>query len=150
MDLRPAAEGDEGLLASIEQAANTDALAHVFAPPYPWAAVRDRWAERVAATSVAAFVVVVDGVGVGYLAHDRTTLLHLGVVARHRGTGLADAVLAQVPAHVDRLWVLEENVRARRFYERHGWRPDGRTGTSEYPPHPVELGYTRRPRPLVE
>ena len=48
--------------------------------------------------------------------------------------------------HVDRLWVLEENVRARRFYERHGWRPDGRTGTSEYPPHPVELGYTRRPR----
>ncbi len=44
MELRPAAEGDEGLLASIEQAANTDALAHVFAPPYPWAAVRDRWA----------------------------------------------------------------------------------------------------------
>lgn len=23
------------------------------------------------------------------------------------------------------LWVLEENIRARSFYERHGWRPDG-------------------------
>lgn len=150
MELRPATAGDEALLASIEQAANTDALAHVFSPPYPWAAVRDRWAERLASTAVVSYVVVVDGVGVGYLAHDRSTLLHLGVVARHRGTGLAAEVLAHVPAPVDRLWVLEANTRARRFYERHGWRADGRTGTSEYPPHPVELGYTRRPAAPAE
>jgi GNAT superfamily N-acetyltransferase len=29
------------------------------------------------------------------------------------------------------LWVLEDNPRARRFYEREGWRPDG-TAESEY------------------
>jgi GNAT superfamily N-acetyltransferase len=27
------------------------------------------------------------------------------------------------------LWVLRENPRARRFYERHGWQPSGNTDT---------------------
>jgi GNAT superfamily N-acetyltransferase len=143
MRLDVATPGDEGLLASIEQAANEDALAHVFAPPYPWSAVRDRWVEVLADPTVRAYVVLVDGIGVGYLAHDVRTLRHLGVVARHRGTGLADAVLAAVPPAVDRLWVLEENTRARRFYERHGWRPDGRTQPCEFAPFPTEVGYTR-------
>lgn len=145
MELREAWTGDEGLLASIEQAANTDALAHVFSAPYPWARVRDRWRRRLAETDVRTSVVEVDGVGIGYLAHDATTLLHLGVVARHRGTGVADDVLATLPGTVDRLWVLEANVRARRFYERHDWRPDGRSQRSEFAPFPVELGYTRAP-----
>lgn len=30
------------------------------------------------------------------------------------------------------LWVLCRNVRARRFYERLGWRPDGRTNSEDY------------------
>jgi ribosomal protein S18 acetylase RimI-like enzyme len=30
------------------------------------------------------------------------------------------------------LWVLRDNQRARRFYERLGWRPDGRTSTADY------------------
>ncbi|MDP9237087.1 MAG: GNAT family N-acetyltransferase [Chloroflexota bacterium] len=30
------------------------------------------------------------------------------------------------------LWVLEANGRARRFYERAGWRPDGVTRTDDY------------------
>jgi GNAT superfamily N-acetyltransferase len=34
---------------------------------------------------------------------------------RLRGRGFHDAVL----------WVLEDNPRTRRFYEKHGWRPDG-------------------------
>ena len=29
------------------------------------------------------------------------------------------------------LWVLDENPRARRFYEREGWRPDGETKSEE-------------------
>jgi GNAT superfamily N-acetyltransferase len=143
MELKTATTGDEGLLASIEQAANEDALAHVFTPPYPWSAVRERWTAVLADPEVRSFVVVVDGVGVGYLAHDARTLRHLGVVARHRGTGVADDVLAAVPPTVDRLWVLEQNTRARRFYERHGWRPDGRTQPCEFEPYPTEVGYTR-------
>lgn len=143
MELRRARPGDEGLLASIEQAANEDALAHVFAPPYPWAEVRDRWSALLARSDVDVSLVVVDGVAVGYLAHDARTLRHLGVVARHRGTGVADAVLATLPASVDRLWVLEANARARRFYERHGWHADGRSQPCEFEPFPVEVGYTR-------
>ena len=88
-------------------------------------------------------LVVVGGTAVGYLAHDATTLRHLGVVARHRGTGLADQVLAAVPATVDRLWVLEANTRARRFYERHGWHADGRSRPCEFAPFPTEVGYSR-------
>jgi GNAT superfamily N-acetyltransferase len=30
------------------------------------------------------------------------------------------------------LWVLEANARARRFYERGGWRPDGATSNDDY------------------
>jgi RimJ/RimL family protein N-acetyltransferase len=40
------------------------------------------------------------------------------------------------------LWVLEENARARRFYERHGWRENGRTRAVPYPPNPLDVGYT--------
>jgi RimJ/RimL family protein N-acetyltransferase len=30
------------------------------------------------------------------------------------------------------LWVLEENLRARKFYERLGWRPDGGRSSDAY------------------
>jgi diamine N-acetyltransferase len=38
--------------------------------------------------------------------------------------------------------VLEENQRARRFYERRGWRLDGRRTRTPFPPHPPMVGYT--------
>jgi GNAT superfamily N-acetyltransferase len=40
-----------------------------------------------------------------------------------------------------RLWVLEENERARRFYEQRGWRHDGERRPSDYPPYPPALRY---------
>ncbi len=46
-------------------------------------------------------------------------------------TGVGRALLAHAEEHLEAryahatLWVLEGNVRARRFYERCGWRPDG-------------------------
>jgi GNAT superfamily N-acetyltransferase len=40
-----------------------------------------------------------------------------------------------------RLWVLEENERARRFYEHRGWRHDGERRPSDYPPYPPALRY---------
>ena len=41
-----------------------------------------------------------------------------------------------------RLWVLEDNSRARRFYERRGWRENGDTRVVEFPPNPLDLGYS--------
>jgi ribosomal protein S18 acetylase RimI-like enzyme len=49
-----------------------------------------------------------------------TALMAAGVEAL-RESGCRDVIL----------WVLEDNPRARRFYEREGWRPDG-TAESEY------------------
>ncbi len=40
-----------------------------------------------------------------------------------------------------RLWVLEHNRRARRFYERRGWTADGSTRIVPFPPHPTDVGY---------
>jgi GNAT superfamily N-acetyltransferase len=41
------------------------------------------------------------------------------------------------------LWVLEANARARRFYERRGWRENGTTRIVPYPPNPLDVGYSR-------
>jgi GNAT superfamily N-acetyltransferase len=40
------------------------------------------------------------------------------------------------------LWVLAANTRARRFYERRGWRENGRTQVVPLPPKPPEGGDT--------
>ncbi len=43
------------------------------------------------------------------------------------------------------LWVLRDNERARRFYERHGWRPDGTAHDEVIGGHPVpEVRYRRK------
>jgi ribosomal protein S18 acetylase RimI-like enzyme len=52
----------------------------------------------------------------------------INVLAAAHGTGLADLMMAEVVG--DRsasLWVLAGNVRARAFYVRHGFAPDGAT-----------------------
>lgn len=51
-----------------------------------------------------------------------------------RGQQLHDGALAALGASgstVVTLWVLTSNDRARRFYSRHGWRPDGATKVVE-------------------
>ena len=40
-----------------------------------------------------------------------------------------------------KLWVLADNARARRFYERHGWTADGASETLSIPGAPIEVRY---------
>jgi GNAT superfamily N-acetyltransferase len=69
------------------------------------------------------------GTGVG-------RLLITAARERLRGVGVRQAAL----------WVLDENVRARRFYERDGWRFDGARRTRTYGNAPVEeVRYRRTP-----
>ncbi|MFC8599798.1 GNAT family N-acetyltransferase [Isoptericola sp. NPDC057191] len=51
----------------------------------------------------------------------------LYVLAAHHGTGAGQALLdtALPPGTPAQLWVAEANPRARRFYERNGFLPDG-------------------------
>lgn len=64
------------------------------------------------------------------------------------GTALHEVGMSWLTEHgfsLARLWVLTGNVRARRFYERHGWRPDGETKTDDHSGAQLhETRYVRR------
>jgi ribosomal protein S18 acetylase RimI-like enzyme len=67
----------------------------------------------------------------GFVIVHRDEIEHLYVSKEARGAGAADMLLARaeslIAACSSRAWlaVVGGNERARRFYERHGWRPDG-------------------------
>jgi GNAT superfamily N-acetyltransferase len=73
----------------------------------------------------------------------------LYVIPERWGTGLSgelhDRALELVRglgAASCKLWVLEDNARARRFYERRGWRENGESRVVEFPPNPLDIGYS--------
>jgi RimJ/RimL family protein N-acetyltransferase len=150
---RPATEADAYALCRLERAANLAALGHVFPPeryPFPDDAVLSRWFLVLADEQVD--VLVVDGEAglVCYAAHDDDWLRHLAVHPAHWGRGLgaaaveaATAAMAARGAREVSLWCLEENRRARRHYERLGWRPADERREASWPPYPVEMRYVR-------
>lgn len=64
-----------------------------------------------------------------------------------RGQGLGAALLVagfgRMPQPEQVLWVLEQNTPARRFYEGHGFAPDGGRKVLALPGDPVEVRYRR-------
>ena len=133
------------LLAEIQEEASLAGAAHIYPPelyPFPRDAVRERWAAFDGWT-------VVDPNGFAAVADGWLEALYVRPAAW--GTGLADRLHDAAVAELRRrgtararLWVLELNPRPRRFYERHGWRPDGSSRVVEFPPHPTDLGYELR------
>ncbi|MCJ1676670.1 GNAT family N-acetyltransferase [Streptomyces sp. APSN-46.1] len=82
------------------------------------------------------------GEGELYALYVRPDLIGSGV-----GRELMDEVLSRAaPYPVLRLWVLEGNERARRFYERAGFGPDGATSADEVAGVPVPEVRYHRPR----
>ena len=154
--LRPATDADLEQLVAVQAEGSVVALAEVFPQathPFPHEEILDRWRAELADPDVVAYVSTDDlGRVTGFAARRHDELLHFGTAMRTWGTGLAtdlhDALLATYPAHVDRLWltVFEQNPRARRFWEKQGWRPTGRSSRTIYPPHPVLLEYDLRLR----
>ncbi len=66
------------------------------------------------------------------------------------GSGIADELMAACIARLRsdgwplaRLWVLTENARARRFYERHAWVVDGQSRVLDLPGNPSEVRMVR-------
>lgn len=104
---------------------------------------RTRAAERIGDTTVA----VVDGAVAGFIMVVGDEVEQVFVAAAHRGTGIADALMAEAERQVNedghaRAWlaVVAGNTRARRFYERNGWSDDGLfdyTARTERGPIPV-------------
>jgi ribosomal protein S18 acetylase RimI-like enzyme len=157
--LRHATDADLLALAELERDANLAGLAHVFAPerhPFPFDSVLARW--RLVLDDPATVVLVLDaghrpGPRAGldlYLAHDHETIRHLAVHPARWGRGLAATAMAAAVADMARrgtrdasLWVLEENERARRLYERLGWAATAERRDAPWPPYPTEMRYTR-------
>jgi RimJ/RimL family protein N-acetyltransferase len=133
---------------ALQRSASLAGLAHIFPAdefPYPDDAVRARWREGSSLRVV--LLAERDGVSVGVAAVEACWLHGFYVEPNAWGTGVAaalhDAALAAMPGCAEiKLWVLEENRRARRFYEKHGWRQNGETRVVEYPPNPLDVGYS--------
>lgn len=159
--IKAACPDDAAALATLEERANRVALAHIFPPelPYPYDDVLARWRLVLGDPDVKTLAAWSDHELVGLAAYDAGSLRHLAVSAARFGTGLADDLHARATdawcraaTTSARLWVLEANHRARRFYHRHGWVVDGRRQDSPWLPYPAEIGYALtvggRTRPL--
>jgi putative acetyltransferase len=150
--LRDARATEATLLAELQERASVAAFPHVFPPerfPFPRRAVHERWVQALADPAASVLVAERAEEPVGVAVVRAGWLDGLYVVPEWWGKGVAPELhdrgleivrdLASAQIH---LWVLEENVRARRFYERRGWRENGRTRVVPFPPNPLDIGYT--------
>ena len=150
--IRQARLDEAETLAAIQRDASLAALTHIFPPeryPYPIAEIRQRWSDALA-DPVMTVLVAEQDTAIGGVAGCRAEWLDgLYVTPALWGHGvgreLHDEVLDRLRAGGStrcHLWVLEHNDRARRFYERLGWRENGDRRVVPFPPNPIDVGYT--------
>lgn len=139
-------------LIDLQQAGAVLGMAGVFPQdryPFPRQAILARWREEIADPSIGTYVAVDDaGRLVGFAATTGRELLHFGTAVDTWGRGTAGELLHLVVPRLRStgaepvLRVFAGNGRARRFYEKNGWRPTGRSSVSSFEPHPVLLEYS--------
>lgn len=129
--LRPATSDDTEAIAAIWHGGWAEG--HLGNVPDALVAHRDlesfrrRVPERIAETTVAA----IDGEVVAFVTVREAEIEQIYAARSARGTGVAAALMAHgeqvIAARFDEAWlaVVEGNGRARRFYERLGWRDGG-------------------------
>jgi GNAT superfamily N-acetyltransferase len=150
--IREARPGEDELLAAIQRDASLAALAHIFPPeeyPFPLDAVRERWRDALDDPLTTVLVAEHEGAPVGAAGCRPEWLDGLYVLPGSWGRGIGrrlhDDVLERLRSSGStrcHLWVLEHNDRARRFYERLGWRENGDTRVVPFPPNPTDVGYS--------
>jgi RimJ/RimL family protein N-acetyltransferase len=158
--LREATADDVAALVDVQEPGAVLGLGHIFPQdryPFPREVIADRWRREIAAEATEVYVYTDDtGVVCGFAATRDDELLHFGTAASTWGSGLAtsfhDALLERIAGTAGRsrvrLRVFTDNRRARRFYEKNGWRPTGVRSRTTFPPHPELLEYTRDLPPL--
>jgi RimJ/RimL family protein N-acetyltransferase len=140
-------------LYELEKAASLTGLSHIFpaeTSPFPDDEVQARY--RLWFEDPAFRVLVADQGGrlSALVAYDPDHVRQLSVHPDFWGTGLATRIvdaclddLAALGRQEVSLWVLADNHRARRFYERTGWQQTAETSTSQFAPYPTTVGYRR-------
>jgi GNAT superfamily N-acetyltransferase len=161
--LRTAEDFDLFGVGSLHFRSRSAAYAHLLSPEAlasqsakalgAWWSERWKWENETHRLTVA----VDDGdlVGFTYVGPSETEgaaelyAIHVDPVLVGTGVGrllMANALeqLTEIGGERAVLWVLEENERARRFYDRGGWRPDGETRVEAVGGVPVpQLRYSR-------
>ncbi len=144
--LRPATEADPAAVGGLHYRSRASAYAGLVSPEAltfgspdalgRWWAERWRWERQTHRLTVA--VSAEEIVGFSYLgpgpAPGVRELYAIHVDPGFVGTGVGRLLMTDAVPHLGPravLWVLAGNVRARRFYEKTGWRPDG--GTRQAP-----------------
>jgi GNAT superfamily N-acetyltransferase len=148
--IREARPDEAEALAELQRDASVAAFAHIsLRSAIRIDEVRVRWAEAVENPDLTVLVAEVGGTPGGVAGCRAEWLDGLYVRPEHWGRGLGrklhDEVLDRLRANGSprcHLWVLEDNERARRFYEGLGWRENGDTRVVPYPPNPIDVGYT--------
>lgn len=142
MDIRRATVADAAAIAHVHVATWRTAYEHVFGAERLAEIDVDRrragW-ERALAEGETGFVAEEDGRVVGFVAVAGGELLAIYVLPDAWGSGAGPALMAAAVAELRAagndeatLWVLDDNPRARRFYEREGWAADGTRREGEY------------------
>jgi GNAT superfamily N-acetyltransferase len=143
-DIKRAVIGDEMTLRSVRLQALTDSP-RAFSSTYEREVARTAEDWRHWLAPAATFILTADGEPRGLVAgvpdQSDSSIMHLMAMWVHpdiRGTGAADALISSVKAWAVhkgatevRLKVVEGNDRARRCYERAGFRPTGRQSVLE-------------------
>jgi GNAT superfamily N-acetyltransferase len=151
--IRRALPDESETLLRIQREAAVEAFAHVFPPdryPFPDNEVRENWKSALADPEVEIYVAEIDGEPAGSVGVGSGFLLTLYVLPEHQGSGLGSLLhdhalerLRTLGCGEAKLWTLEGNHSARRFYERRGWSLNGETREVPFPPNPLDVGYSR-------
>jgi ribosomal protein S18 acetylase RimI-like enzyme len=153
LTIRPARPDEAETLLAVQRDACLVAFAHIFPPEryaFPDEAVLEAWREALAEEDVEVYVAEVDGEAVGSVSVGDGFLRTLYVVPSQQGTGLGSALhdlkLERLRAQgndVAKLWTLEENWNARRYYEKRGWTLTDETRVVPFPPEPIDVQYAK-------
>ena len=151
--IREARPDEAETLLAIQRDACVVAFAHIFPPekyPFPDQDVLANWRAALLEPETEVYVAEDEGVSVGSLSLGNGFLSTLYVVPSHQGTGIGSALhdfaLERLRAHgleVARLWTLEENWNARRYYEKRGWTLTEETRVVPFPPQPLDVQYAK-------
>jgi GNAT superfamily N-acetyltransferase len=140
------------VLLEIQKVSSVAGFGHVFPPnkyPFPNEAVLDRWLKAVNDPAEVVVLAKLDDAAVGFAAMRSEWLDALYVIPSCWGKGVGPRLhdhaltwIRELGCKRCHLWVLEQNTRARHFYENRGWRLNGDARVVPFPPYPVDVGYT--------
>jgi GNAT superfamily N-acetyltransferase len=146
---RRAELADLDVLFAIQKASAVAGFANVFPQelyPFPEDEIRETLREQL---EDSASIVLLDDDLRGFALAGAGWLHRLYVLPSAWGAGVgaalhddAVAALREEGAASASLWCLAGNERARRFYERRGWRLNGDERTVPFPPYPLDVGYS--------